>query len=203
MASLLSYALTDLASVKETLGIASGNTSKDNLIIRKINQATDVIEGFCALAQGHHFKETTYTNEEYTGSGSNQLVLKMRPVSTVSSFQSRSTTTNDDDWDSVETELYFLDEDAGIIDLLFHQSSHWNIYRVSYTAGFSTIPADLAEACVILASYLVDNASSGSSVKRKKEGSREIEYFAPTQGDSLIEQLSIDDMIGKYVNTEV
>lgn len=199
MADLYSYALTTLADVKETLGISAGNISKDNLLKRKINQATQVIEGFCALAQDHHFASTTYTQEEYDGTGSNQLILKMRPVISISSFQYRDTSTNDNSWSDVESELYFPDTNAGVIDLLFSQSKNWNRYRVTYTAGYTTIPSDLAEACVSLAAYLADNSTSGSAVKRKQEGSREIEYFAPTTGESLIEQLSLDDMLSKYV----
>lgn len=199
MADLLSYALCTLADVKESLGIDSGNTSKDNLIKRKINQATEMIEGFCGLPQDHHFKQGTYTTEEFSGSGSNQLVLRMRPVSNVTGFQYRSSSTNEDDWDDVESELFFIDEDAGVVNLLFGQSNNFNQYRITYTAGYSTIPADLAEACVTLASYLVENSSSGVAVKRKEEGLREIEYFAPSQNASLIEQLSLDDVLDRYI----
>jgi hypothetical protein len=203
MADLLSYALTTVADVKETLGIDAGNTSKDNLIKRKINQATRMIEAFCGLPEDHHFKQATYTNEEYDGSGSNQLILKMRPVTSITSFQRRNTSQNQSDWDDVESELYFpSDNDAGVVDLLFSEGTRWGSYRVTYVAGYDPIPADLAEACVTLASYLVENGASGTAVKRKQEGAREIEYFAPSAnggGDSLIEQLSLDDMLTRYI----
>lgn len=201
MAELLSYALTTLADVKETLGISAGNTSKDNLIKRKINQATRMIEAFCSLPEDHHFKQATYTSEEYDGSGRSQLVLNMRPVTLVTSFQARDTSQNDDSWTDVESEFYFASNtDAGVIDLLFSPASRYSSYRVTYVAGYSTIPDDLAEACVTLAAYLVENSATGSGVKRKQEGSREIEYFPPSQGDSLIEQLSLDDMLLRYLN---
>lgn len=203
MADLVSYALTSLADVKESLGIASGNTSKDNLIKRKINQATEMIEAFCTLPQNHHFKQTTYTQEEFAGTNSNQLVLRMRPVSNISGFQYRTSSTNEDDWDDVESELFFIDETSGVVDLLFRQTGNFNRYRITYTAGYAMIPADLAEACVILASYLVENSSSGVAVKRKEEGMREIEYFAPAQGSSLIEQLSLDDTLARYELTAI
>jgi hypothetical protein len=45
--SLLSYALCSLFDVKESMGIASSDQSWDNLIIRKINQATRQIEAYC------------------------------------------------------------------------------------------------------------------------------------------------------------
>ncbi len=201
MADLLSYALCTVNDVKETMGLDAGNTSRDNLIKRKINQATEMIEGWCQLSRNHHFKETTYTNEEFDGVGSNQLNLRMRPVSTVSSFQTRSTTVNQDDWGDVESDLYFSNLEAGVLDLLFTQSSSFNRYRVTYTAGYSTIPSDLSEACATLAAYLVENSATGTSVKRKREGQREIEYFdSMTSSDSLIESLGIDNTLDRYIN---
>lgn len=205
MAVLLSYALCSVADVKETMGIDAGDTSKDNLIIRKINQATLMIEGFCNLSYGHHFKETTYTNEEYDGTGIDQLVLRMRPVTSVASFQYRNSVENQDDWDDTDSEFYFSDLSAGVLDLLNTQTKNYNSYRVTYTAGFSTIPADLAEACAVLAAYMVENSSAGTAVKRKREGQREIEYFQSNSGggnnsNSLIEQLGIDEMLSRYIN---
>lgn len=203
MATLVSYALTSVSDVKESLGIDSGDTSQDNLIIRKINQATEVIESYCNLSNAHHFKEATYTGELYDGSG-DQVVLKMRPVSAVSSFQYRTTSANNNDFDDVESELYFVDGDAGTIDGLFTQLRTWSQYKVTYTAGFATIPYDLSEACATLASYYVQNATSGTAIKRKREGQREIEYFAASGGNqggsgSIISDLSLDDVLNRYV----
>ena len=203
MADLVDYALTTLLDVKESLGIAAGNTAKDNLLKRKINQATEMIEGYCGLAYNHHFVSDTFTTEEFDGSGGNQLILRMRPVTTLSSFQYRTTTVNESDWDDVESELYFLDSAAGVIDLLFTQTNNFNRYRVTYTAGYTTIPSDLSEACVTLAAYLAENSSSGTSVKRKQEGRREIEYFPSRTGESLIEQLSLDDTLARYIQYNV
>lgn len=201
MTAILSYALTSVSDVKESLGIAAGDTSKDNLITRKINQATENIEAYCALPYGHHFKESTYTNEEYDGSNSDQLVLFMRPVTAVSSFQQRQTSENISSWDTVDSSLYYFDIPSGIVKGLFGLGNYYNNYRVSYTAGYATIPADLAEACVILAGELVSNASSGTGVKAKSEGNRRIEYFDTNQSSSsLIDQLNLDDMLARYKN---
>lgn len=198
MADLYTYALATVQDVKESMGITG--TSQDNLIKRKINQATLIIEGYCGLPEDHHFKETTYTNEQYDGSGSNQMILKMRPVTSITSFQRRDTSESDGNFSDVESEHYFgTDLDAGVLDLNFTQSGGWNGYQVTYTAGYATIPADLSEACVMLASYLIENATTGSGVKSKQEGSRKIEYFETAFASSLIEQLSLDDLLNRYV----
>jgi hypothetical protein len=200
MATLLSYALSTVADVKESLGIDAGDTSKDNLIIRKINQATLFIENYCSLSRDHHFKSTTYTNEQYDGVSKNTIVLKMRPVITLSSFQGRSAVTSDGSFTDIESELYFTDLSAGVLELLFNTTNSWNMYQVTYTAGYATIPSDLAEACVTLACYYVENSASGTAVKKKQEGSRSIEYFqaSANSSDSLIDQLGLDDLLSRY-----
>lgn len=200
MAVLLSYALCSLEDVKEILGISSSDTSKDNLIIRKINQATEMIERYT----GRRFKATDYTNEEYDASGSDQLILKQRPINSLTAFGVRDTSQNESDWTETETELYFYDANAGVMDLLFSTTGHWNRYRVTYNAGYTTIPADIAEACAQLAAFLVENGTSGTNVKSKQEGQRKIEYFDTNNttgnSNSLFAQLNIDEILNSYAN---
>jgi hypothetical protein len=205
MATLLSYALSTVADVKESLGIDAGDTSKDNMIIRKINQATLFIENYCSLSRDHHFKSTTYTNEQYDGVSKNTIVLKMRPIITLSSFQGRSAVTSDGSFTDIESELYFTDLSAGVLELLFNTTNSWNMYQVTYTAGYATIPSDLAEACVTLACYYVENSASGTAVKKKQEGSRSIEYFqaSANSNDSLVDQLGLDDLLSRYVQYNI
>ena len=172
MAALLSYALTNLSDVKESLGIPSSDTSKDNLIIRKINQATLAIENYC----GRRFKETTYTDEVYNGTHTDQIVLKQRPISAVT-LKGRDTSLNEDDFETLQTNIYFVESEAGILNLVFNAVGRWGAYSVTYTAGYATIPADLAEACVSLACFYVNEADgSNVGVSRKQEGQRSIQY---------------------------
>lgn len=202
MASLNSWALTTVADVKESLGIDSGDSSQNNLIIRKINQATDMIESFCGKNNSQHFASTSYT-DEYDGTSTNQLILKNRPVISITNFQQRNTTENISDWTEVDSELYFTDNTAGVMDLLFRVPLNWNIMRVIYTAGFATIPSDLAEAAATLAAYLVDNGATGNAIKKKDQGPKSIEYFQPMQTDSLITQLGLDDILQRYTDIPI
>lgn len=198
MADLLSYSLCSLSDVKESLGISG--TSQDNLIKRMINRATLNIETYCNLARDHHFKETTYTDEVYRGSGSDQLNLLMRPISDITSFQVHDAYNPSASYSSVDSDLYYEDLSTGTINLLYDQNTSYGSYRVSYTAGYATIPADLAEACVALASFYVENGSSGTNVKQKTEGARSIEYFQSQGSDSVIEELGLDDTLHRYMN---
>lgn len=201
MANLLAYALTTVSDVKESLGIASSVTTYDNLIIRKINQATIAIERYC----GRRFLSTTYTDEEYDSTNTNQLILRQRPVTLLTSLGVRDSGLNDPDFETIDSELYFLDSNAGVLDLNFNARGSWNRYNVSYTAGYTTIPEDLAEACVSLACYYFNNADgSDVGVAQKKEGQRELRYAnGSLKFDSIIQNLGIDGIIDSYANYPV
>lgn len=202
MASLLSYALTSVADVKETMGIASSDTSWDNLITRKINQATEMIEGWC----NRRFAATNYTDELYDATWTQQLILRQRPVITFTSLAGRDTTLNEGSFDTVDASEYFIDEEAGLVNAV---SSFWGRYeqwQVTYRAGYETIPSDLAEACATLAAYLAgSDPSSTTNIRRKKEGARELEYgqnnFASM--DEMFTQLGILTTLHRYGAPEV
>jgi hypothetical protein len=204
MASLLSYALTTVADVKETLGIASSDTTKDNLITRKINQATEMIESYT----GRRFKLTNYV-EQYDATGTDQLILKQRPIDTAHTFQIglRDTSLNSGSFDTLDADLSFIDSKAGVVDLNFISSGHWNRYQVSYRAGYSTIPADISEACATLAAYLTDSGTSGTNVKKKQEGSRSTEYFDPKAGatntSDIFDMLNLTGTLNAYSNNPI
>lgn len=196
MANLLSYALCTVADVKEILNIDSGNTSKDNLIIRKINQSTRVIENYC----GRRFTATDYT-EYYDGIGGSELELRNRPVNSVTSLSARNVITNQDSFDIADTDDYFIDESAGIIEFLGSFNGLYDSWKVVYNAGYDTIPEDVAEACAQMAAYLIENGTASSNVKIKQEGQRKVEYFDTSgSSQSLIESLGLDEMLDPYAD---
>lgn len=195
MTVILTYALCTVADVKEILSIDAGDTSKDNLITRKINQATEMIERYC----DRRFKLSTYTQEVYNATGTDQIVLKNAPVTGDVTLQARTSPFDEDNWEDIDTQFHFVDANAGIVDLTYSTFGRWGGYRASYVGGYSTIPSDIAEACATLAAYLVQNPTSiGTAVKRKSEGQRSIEYFDST-GMSIVESLGLDDILALYV----
>lgn len=197
MADLLSYALTSLGDVKELLGIDSSDQSWDNLIRRKINQATEMIEGWC----NRRFKSTAYTAEMYDATQDNQLVLRNYPVIAFTSLSARDTTLNSGSFSVIDSDQYFVDTNAGVVDAV---SSFWGQYdqwSVTYTAGYATIPSDLQEACATLAGYLtVNDPSQQTGVASKREGSREVRYFdhRSSSDDGLFAQLGILPTLERY-----
>jgi phage gp36-like protein len=200
MATLVSYALTNLADVKESLGLPGSDHTKDNLIIRKVNAATDMIESFC----GRRFLSTTYNNIEYDANNALQLILNQRPITDFASLDIRDTSFDINDWETVNPQLYFVDAAAAVIDLNFRAIGRWNRYRVTYTAGYDTVPNDLAEACASIAAYLTINARGEIGVIEKQEGQRRARYNDGIKGlKDLFSQLGVDQTIAQYANEPI
>lgn len=196
MVTLNSNALTTLADVKETLGISSAVTTKDNLIIRKINQASQLIENYCQRS----FKSAPYI-EYYDGSGTQELMLRQRPVTVLTSVEARNTSLNDNDFSSVPTDQYFLDTNAGIINALSWFWGRYSRWRVTYTAGYATIPSDLAEAAATLAAYLTTHTTPGLIEQQVKEGQREVRYQQKPVITNIYDLIGIRDTLDAYADT--
>ena len=73
---------------------------------------------------------------------------------------------------------------------------------MTYSAGYTTIPEDLAEAAATLAAYYVDNSDgSNIGVTQKKEGARQINYAgAGLSFEELIKNLGINGILDTYAN---
>lgn len=200
MTALSSEALTTVADVKEILGITG--VTQDNLITRNINYATKIILNYCGVSS---FKSTAYI-EEYDGIGGNELVLRNKPVITITSVEWRDEAGNNASYELLDTEDYFVDTAAGIIKSLITLGGSYHSWKVTYTAGYATIPDDLAEACARMAAFVTENGTSGTSIKSKQEGQRKIEYFDSTTASgnaSLIDSLGLDDILRPYCDIAI
>jgi len=138
--------LTTLASVKEYLGIKSVDNNSDAVINTVISNVSKLIKNYC----GRDLVSTSYT-EYYNGNGKRHLRVKQYPITEITEI-------NDDDdnvWDST-TEIVLTDvlyssktsgaelANLGIVALRDNVFSLGlaNI-KISYTAGYSSIPSDL------------------------------------------------------------
>ena len=187
---ILIYALVSLADVKEALGIL--DNSQDSYLTNLINRATDIIEKYC---NGRRFKETTYTNETYDGNGSQFLNLKHYPISAITSLQWRSGDFSSNNWDSIDSSMYTYLDIEGEIYYTGVFSRGIRNYRVSYTAGYSTIPNDLQQACITLISYL-KNQTKTSGMKSESLG--EYSYTKDDDVQATISKLGLDEILNAY-----
>ncbi|KKW11522.1 MAG: hypothetical protein UY48_C0017G0015 [Candidatus Gottesmanbacteria bacterium GW2011_GWB1_49_7] len=114
------------------------DATQDAQITRLITRMGGVFTGKCERSS---FESATYTDEYYNGTGGGKLFVYDRPVTAVAS-------------------LYEVDDEgsATLIDAADYQVCSDYIYmsagfakgirnyKITYTAGYSTIPADIQEA---------------------------------------------------------
>ncbi len=148
--------LTSKANVKEYLGISG--TDDDDFIDNLIDRASEAIESHCR----REFNSEERT-EYHDGRGSSRLVLKHRPVTAVASIY-------DDlnrDFGSgtlISSSDYLVREDEGIVEFVSSSSfkdGRLNV-KVTYTGGYSTIPTDLGQACIMLVALLYHRGKQGA-----------------------------------------
>ena len=161
--SLISYALTTVSRFQNFSGIDSLSATEETVIENIINAVTNYIESYC----GRRFKQTAYSNEEYDGPREEQIILKNWPVDSTSTFTVgyRNSAMNEDSWNTLNSEYYFIDYNAGIIYGAGRDKFTLarRRYRVTYTAGYdfnntTTFLSDTAAGDLELATWrLVSN----------------------------------------------
>ena len=199
MAVLAVNALCVVSDVKESMGIASSDKTKDNLITRKINQVSQQLETYCSRV----FRVIDYV-ETYNGSDIDELVLNQRPVNTFTTLEYRMTEINTDNWITINSTFYYIDNSAGIIKLLYQAPGRWYRWRATYNAGYATIPPDLVEACISLVTFYVNNAAGVHvALSTLKEGQRELQYsrmISTLTFEQIMAQLGVDQLVKGYAN---
>jgi len=126
-------------NLKTFLGIT--DSSKDALLDLLNDQVSAMVEKKC----GRTFDETVYTDEEYDGTSEKKLVLKQFPVTATTTFKLERNwaTDNSDDWEEIDTDDYWVDNNEGIVTKLTEFLAGKQNYRATYSAGYGTIPYDL------------------------------------------------------------
>lgn len=150
MAVLSAHALTTIEALKAELSIPHDDTSRDQLLARYINAASDAIRAYCGrdFARAHRV-------ETVAGSGGVTLFLSLFPVDEVHRVAI----------DVQEVTDYQADTELGVL----RRAAGWpcaevpNI-EVDYTGGYvtpeqarqdtaleRTLPYDIEEACIVTA----------------------------------------------------
>jgi uncharacterized phiE125 gp8 family phage protein len=183
---MVSYALVTLGNAKTFLGINNGD--KDELIGMLIDQATDYLETKC----GRRFASTVYTNEEYDGRESYELNLKNYPIISFTSLSKNLAYDNSDDWETVDADDYWVENETGIITktTLFRRGT--KNYRATFTAGYATIPYDLQYACLTIVSETL-NRRAAMGLKSESLGDHSITFESLYQSNPILK-----DVVSNY-----
>ena len=134
-------------NVKSYLGLTG--TTYDDVIDLLIPAASEAIERFC----GRRFGQSSYT-EYHDGGGKDALVLAQRPVASVSGVWDDVNRNFSDDF-LLDADEYVVDTARGLVVLRNGAFSDGvrNV-KVTYTAGDSSVPTDVAQACIMLVAAL-------------------------------------------------
>lgn len=206
--SVKAYALTTRARVMDFMGVSSLTTVQENVLDRLIDAVTDFVESYCQ----RRFKQTAHTAEYHEGDGSEYITLEEFPVSSTETFtlSYRNTTANENSFTTIDSEDYFVDYDAGIVQLTanarFLKDSAF-MYKVAYTAGYNydnaaTFLSDYAADLEYAAWKLISTAFN----KRKGEAgvqSESIGDYSVTYTSTLFENSEIREIVDKYRKVEV
>lgn len=131
---LAENALTTLLAVKEYLKLDT--TSDDGLLETLINGASSIIEMYC----NRNLKERVYTDQEYDGTGNQNIILEQYPVSIMSAVKIDDVLADPSEYKTRKEKGILVRLNAvwpkGILNIV-----------ISYTAGYGMIPSDLELAC--------------------------------------------------------
>jgi hypothetical protein len=128
--------LTTLANVKLWLGISS--STDDAQIQRLITAASNFITKYC----NRSFSVVQYNQQKYNGNGNQHLVLRNWPIISVEQLKIDEAIVPSANYGFGERILYLFN---GLV-----YSRGLSNVSVSYTAGYSEIPAAIEQACIEL-----------------------------------------------------
>ena len=169
--TIVAYSLVTLEDVKSFLGITL--TTHDTVLTMLINMVTDHIEKRC----GRRFTDTTYTQEEYDGTAVRTLAVKYFPITSTETFklEVNNASDNSDDWEEIDTDEYWVDEATGIITKTTPFAKRTKNYRVTYSAGYDSIPYDLQLLAMTFISEIFNKRKTGG-VLEESLGDRTVKF---------------------------
>ncbi len=170
------YDLTTLANVRAYMGISS--TTYDVTLASLISQASAAISIYCDQVLVE--QSVTEVHDIFAPRSFLKLRNTINPSITAITFDKYETN------ESVIPPTEFYVSDYGTVR--FKPSSTYGrnfdgIISVTYTAGYSTIPADLTLACNMLVKSLFDMRSKDYGVKKESIGDYSYELGGALTGD--------------------
>lgn len=137
--------MVSLASAKKQLNIPDSNTTDDEEILEFIQAATEA----CEMVTGKAMVTRTIVLEEHEVTGG-RMALNWSPVQAVTLVQTIDTFIT---WDPARLHL---NQKTGVLSTTFLSGLFelWGRIQVTYTAGFTDLPAKYRIACKMLVEHL-------------------------------------------------
>jgi len=162
--------LCSLDELKSYLAIAG--TGHDAALASLIAAASEAIENYCrrSFAAADHV-------EYHNGGGHARLILRRRPVVAVSGLWD-DLAREFGDSSEIDEDEYVLDAERGLVTLKVGVFSDGEMnVKVAYTAGYETIPDDIAQACAMLAAaWFHRGRTGGDGLAARSAGGATFQY---------------------------
>jgi hypothetical protein len=177
--ALNANAIVTLAEAKAQLNVV--DSSMDTTIESWINESSAVIEDYT----GRKFAVQSVTGEIQDGDGSRFLYPKYYPITQLSTETTPSTAqklaalqyrdTPTSTWTNVEDEInyIFLNTNKPFIEL-YRKTFDVGVenIKISYKAGFSTVPSDIKKVCVEMVQMWYNEYKGGGDALGKSTSSQ-------------------------------
>jgi hypothetical protein len=191
--TLHTYAFVSLDLAKSFLKIPDAVTADDDLIKLWINTATDDLEREC----DRQLSSRAVTGELHHGRGQNALLLRQWPITAISELRIDAKSEFTDASTLIPTTDYQVGDDGNSIiykNAVFPRG--YNNLRVTYTAGFTTVPSDLVMAALWIVSWMhsIRNAADIGRASKNKEGET-VSYLQTSPQ-------YVKDAVARYKRTE-
>jgi uncharacterized phiE125 gp8 family phage protein len=171
--------LVTLAEYKAYAGIASDTL--DSVVTAIIPKVSQLVKSLCRRTFVDYINDSKI--EVFSGNNESKIFLKEYPILQIQDVE-LSTDYGNTYTSLVEYTDYVLDQEDGSIVALGYTDAvfpkYINGYKVTYTAGYETLPEDLKVAVLDLVTYYVKNDGSVHSPKAPGTNTVQIEYITTT-----------------------
>ena len=194
--------MADLITLARAQMVPSLASADAAYLAELISAASTMVIKYC----NRDFNSTVYTEEEYDGEGTSVLLLNQFPIITLTSV---ITVLDDGTEDTCLGAQFRIDSDLGEIrptpdcdcTYSWFLAGYRNI-KVTYTAGYATVPADVQEATAQEVAYLFANASTAANVDSWKLGDAAVAYNTTTAATQLLAPV-VRQLLGPYRNVSI
>jgi len=177
--------LTSLANAKEHLNIPVSETSQDTILTRFIGQASKTIE---------RYLDRFIIKREYIefqdGRNQNRIMLRNYPADKPSELRIDHSSEFTDADTLIETDDYEIDtlgNEVIFIERIFPRGTR-NI-KITYDAGFTTVPEDIESACLWMVEWYFDIRGSRNLTEKSRGKNQESTRWRDDWPDWLTRQL--------------
>ena len=145
------FSLITLDNIKKFMGATGSTSDGDDLLEDLINRVSTLFESY----MNRNILLRSYT-EYHNGNGAMVLFPKQPKITTVSGIW------DDYDWDYLDDDLidsdnYRIVDENYIVFKNISLNNYTQNIKIIYTAGYSTVPDDLIQACIEEVSRLYKN----------------------------------------------